>query len=318
MPPARAPSGLFVISFLLRMFFREGITPSPFILFSLSLSRRTVLRHLQDTKAPTVCTLDGGIGDDEGNYKYNCEAEADVDSPDEVGDIKVLDDFKFTENKEGTIPAPGLEDVEPAFSPQAAEEAADITEISNAESFATLTGEIKNPTSRKFEIHGTLSGEDQAKNDVMNSKTIEFNFYDESSGELVNKKTICDVINNEEKDFKIRCNPDGTLIGSLHRSSGYVTVNNKTSEVSLDLKENADTVNINSASGNSTNPSRNPTFFRKNSSGLSGGAIAGIVIACAIALIIATVLAMFLKGSKAPTNNNSTVVGLKTFDNYQE
>ena len=59
---------------------------------------------------------------------------------------------------------------------------------------------------------------------------------------------------------------------------------------------------------------KNPTYYRKNSSGLSGGAIAGIVIACAAALIIATILALALKGPKAPVQNNSSIVGLKTDD----
>ena len=58
--------------------------------------------------------------------------------------------------------------------------------------------------------------------------------------------------------------------------------------------------------------------WRKNSRGLSGGAIAGIVIACASVLILITILAMFLRKSKRTHENESTIVGLKSIDNYNE
>ena len=59
----------------------------------------------------------------------------------------------------------------------------------------------------------------------------------------------------------------------------------------------------------------NNISYRKNSSGLSGGAIAGIVIACAVVLIAASIVAMMLR-KPAPPLDNTTVVGLKTVDNY--
>ena len=55
----------------------------------------------------------------------------------------------------------------------------------------------------------------------------------------------------------------------------------------------------------STNP-----VYRKSSSGLSGGAIAGIVIACVAVLIAAAVAAIMLR-KPTPPINNTTVVDLK-------
>jgi len=70
-----------------------------------------------------------------------------------------------------------------------------------------------------------------------------------------------------------------------------------------------------SSDSDSTNTNTiNRSIYRKSSSGLSGGSIAGIVIACAAALIIATILALALKGPKAPVASNSSIVGLKTDD----
>ena len=55
-------------------------------------------------------------------------------------------------------------------------------------------------------------------------------------------------------------------------------------------------------------------MYRKNSSGLSGGAIAGIVIACVVVLAAASIAAIMLR-KPTPPIDNTTVVGLKTVDN---
>jgi hypothetical protein len=55
-------------------------------------------------------------------------------------------------------------------------------------------------------------------------------------------------------------------------------------------------------------------FYRKSSSGLSGGAIAGIVIACVVALAAASIAAIMLR-KPAPPIDNTTIVGLKTVEN---
>ena len=70
---------------------------------------------------------------------------------------------------------------------------------------------------------------------------------------------------------------------------------------------------INELGTNST--SRGSRFsYRKSSSGLSGGAIAGIVIACVVALITASLAAIILRKPSQPIDN-TTVVGLKTIEN---
>ena len=67
--------------------------------------------------------------------------------------------------------------------------------------------------------------------------------------------------------------------------------------------------NDNSYPDSAGSPS-NPAVYRKSSSGLSGGAIAGIVIACVVVLIAAAVAAIMLR-KPSPPIDNTTVVDLK-------
>ena len=52
--------------------------------------------------------------------------------------------------------------------------------------------------------------------------------------------------------------------------------------------------------------------YNKSSSGLSGGAIAGIVIACVAVLIAAAIAVIMLKKPSPPVENTTTVANLQT------
>ena len=58
-------------------------------------------------------------------------------------------------------------------------------------------------------------------------------------------------------------------------------------------------------------PSSARYSYNKSSSGLSGGAIAGIVIACVVALAAASIAAIMLRKPTPPTYDNTTAVDLK-------
>jgi hypothetical protein len=60
-----------------------------------------------------------------------------------------------------------------------------------------------------------------------------------------------------------------------------------------------------------TQGSSNRYIYNKSSSGLSGGAIAGIVIACVVALAAASIAAVMLRKPTPPVDN-TTIVDLKT------
>ena len=80
-------------------------------------------------------------------------------------------------------------------------------------------------------------------------------------------------------------------------------------EVNFSDEADSKAGNIDQAKGSRPSDQINPVY-RKSSSGLSGGAIAGIVIACVAVLIAAAVAAIMLR-KPTPPIDNTTVVDLK-------
>ena len=60
-----------------------------------------------------------------------------------------------------------------------------------------------------------------------------------------------------------------------------------------------------------TEGSDSTNFYKKSSSGLSGGAIAGIVIACAVVVIAVAIAIIMFRKPSPPIDNSATEVNLK-------
>ena len=168
---------------------------------------------------------------------------------------------------------------------------------------------------KSFTIEGTIKGNyDGEKNEKLT-----LTLYDNSTNPEKEHKIDCEIVQVPDetyKTYKFRCDPTGSIKGSLYLSK-MVDKDNNTLIIN-NTDSNRDIFEFNIDNGqNSTVPIHRDNY-RKTSSGLSGGAIAGIVIACAVVLIIASIVAMMVRKPSVPLDNSSSVVGLRTIDNYSQ
>ena len=136
------------------------------------------------------------------------------------------------------------------------------------------------------------------------------------NGEIITKNYSCNATliskPRYEIDFSISESNIITTVHNLHLSTGNSEKGNETKEgvfLTVDLKYGLD---------NETEIKINPSHinFRKSSDGLSGGAIADIVIAWVVIIAIISVIAFLLiKRKTNPPVNNTTFVDLKTDSN---
>jgi hypothetical protein len=162
-------------------------------------------------------------------------------------------------------------------------------------------GVVGSQNKGKFSIDGNLV-------EVEDGKTILLNLHDDLSN---SDKEIPCLVKREGTNNAVvlNCDTNGEdLNADLNFKSGM----EGTTKVFLNMTDENAKIEINDA--NST--TGNHYTYRKNSSGLSGGAIAGIVIACVVVLIAASLAAILLrKPTVTPPTDSTTVVQLRTVEN---
>ena len=129
-----------------------------------------------------------------------------------------------------------------------------------------------------------------------------------SSGDNENVEYDCTVKSTSpgELDCDTSSYPLKTTVQNLHLSTGTTSDNTLVTVYMKDYNRNSTDIITTGSSSRYT--------YNKSSSGLSGGAIAGIVIACIAVLLAASIAAIMLR-KPAPPIDNTTVVGLKTVEN---
>ena len=291
------------------------------------------LRNLDEAGAesvPSTCTINNtdlvGKNGTGSNIKYDCEATATQNtstissvSVDPNSDMK-LDNITYP-----------LENV--TFNGNSSEEASNLvsTEGVNIEGDpidirdADITVEED-----KVVFSGTVrsdEGASTAKAMYDGNETFTMLLSDFSSGEEKFEEYDCHIssytADGDNGKVDMTCetpnknlkNPDAfNFDDSLSISERLVTLHMKEG-VSTPVNWEVVSTDTDKTTDATKTDAVNNISYRKNSSGLSGGAIAGIVIACAVVLIAASIVAMMLR-KPAPPLDNTTVVGLKTVDNY--
>ena len=253
------------------------------------------LRNLEDAaqSVPSTCNISAGFqagieGNGE-NIDYECNAPKD--SGRMVSNIN-LDTTVPMDIGGETVP---FDDVN--FSDEADKQASNIATANSITDGWIVVNEFTD----KFVIKGKPYPEPFLNSFV--GKTINITFVTTSSRRRLEDKEQpydCKVNSDTTDETEIQC--DG-VIETTRDNLKYA----RSDDIYLSLVPNSSSlpseINANSGSGSGS-------VYRKSSSGLSGGAIAGIVIACVVVLIAAAVAAIMLR-KPSPPIDNTTVVDLK-------
>ena len=154
-----------------------------------------------------------------------------------------------------------------------------------------------------------LKGTFDPSNKLTTGTTVPLSILTEtSSGDNENIEYDCTVKSTSpgELDCDTSSNLLKTTVQNLHLSTGTTSDNTLVTVYMKDYNRNSTDIITTGSSSRYT--------YNKSSSGLSGGAIAGIVIACIAVLLAASIAAIMLR-KPAPPIDNTTVVGLKTVEN---
>ena len=302
-----------------------GIPIPKVIVYRLRITRKSKLRSLDDSGDESLkseCKLSdpnlAGQNATEGKApNYDCTA----DSKNDIGDdaqVAINTDVDFAYSKpDGSFEFLGFDEI--SFNGNSSEEATNLQQSTEeVPQFATLKdGNILDDgDTHTLRINGTQMptafglGENVTMSFENLYKEVEDNV---EPYECTINSTTPFILNCDTSKHSIRTSPQ-----SLHLSSGVknisvtqsrraeVTVKQKLLMIEMKEPNNTYTYDYYTTGSNAK--------YRKKSSGLSGGAIAGIVIASVVVLVAASIAAIMLR-KPSPPIDNSTVVGLKSTDN---
>ena len=307
-PTTRGPGKVTFGTFF--YFFERPIVK--FIVGRLRVTYFRGLRNLQEgvtaESVRTDCKIENPnllttvLGEEEGaNVNYNCEANA-TGGDASTANYTLNTDIPLTiVNSNGTIESVDFTEIN--FNGDTAETASslqvNIREILRSYYLKKSTAYFDKyilKVSGDFDDHRLLRRLDlNDGNFLMNLSNTDntTNIYDCSlSTSSSPAELTCDTSSHPLK----------TTVGDLHLSSG---INGDKDSLFIEMRN---------ATGNasfSIVPSGGRYTYSKSSSGLSGGAIAGIVIACVVALAAASIAAIMLR-KPTPPIDNTTIVDLKT------
>ena len=264
---------------------------------------------------PTLCNitnplLAGQIEAGGKNVNYNCLAETDKIDATNANITLNTDVYMKLMNKNGTNETVSFDEVN--FKGNSSEQASNLQEVGDTkkEEVELIEVELANQGKESFQLKGTA----YPTNILQYGDQIPFKISSYDGENASTKDITCTVTSTDKSSGETTLDCRGevnTTMSALHLSSGstrnYIaTLNVKNWEKNSDGIATGQYYTGGSSFHNIVN--------RKNSSGLTGGAIAGIVIACVVVLAAASIAAIMLK-KPTPPIDNTTVVGLKTEEN---
>ena len=282
------------------------------VIFRLRISYFSRLRNLAEDSVPSYCkikneyeSLVGTIPpeDNPANVDYDCNATALQDGTIANVTLNTDIDMQVSKVQDGKEVYESLNFTEVNFNGNSSQESQNLQQNTKV---VSKTVSLKNTEASVEKTTLKLTGEFDPSNTLSTGTTVPLTILTEKNGENTNIEYECTVIQTSpgELDCDTSSNHLKTTVQNLHLSTGTTSDNTL---VTVYMKDFTNTTQI-------TTTGSNRYSYNKSSSGLSGGAIAGIVIACVAVLLAASIAALMLR-KPAPPIDNTTVVGLKTVEN---
>ena len=253
--------------------------------FTVNVNYLRRLRLLNEQRAD--CTL---ISDESsGDMVYNCSVPVD---PNKELTMSANNDFVFGDGEERDL-------IISSYANKTMKRLSSQTGDIFENGILTLDNSTVTTNDNTFTIEGTL------KEGELNDKQVTLSLDEEGNGDLTN--VTCKVNNLGSQKYQLVCSSNKKVKAHLDGVMG------KTSSKPLLIymkSDSDDEVDL--------DPSVNHIYPKKSSSGLSGGAIAGIIIACCVALIAAAVAAFLCnRGSKPALDQSSNNLKLNSSNSVQ-
>ena len=291
-----------IINFKIFFYFLMAIPKKIWVPLKVHTKR---LRSLADSEAEAECSQLGTPTetDSQGGVSQKFDCISNVPPGTDVSGVEI-DTSKSIDYDDGTGRKPFTDDI--SFSKDAADQASNIQEYTEDINNLLMLQEGKlegtGDKDGKFNINGNLIKIDDTNINLNLTKSsgdkvtvpCSISFGDKSGSDDNNYKTTLGCSVSEELEN-----------AQIHMRSG---ITDKKTKIVMNMI-GGDSATI------TESPSTNTANYHKSSSGLSGGAIAGIVIACVVVLIAAAVAAIMLRKPSTPPTDNTTVTNLNAVEN---
>ena len=257
------------------------------LIFHLILYYNRRLRALQEEGLANCSRISA---DSEDFIKYNCQCPVDENRP--LGSVASRNDFIFENQSNITMD----------ISSFANSTSKDIsTQVNPMQPIVLLNHTKLEVYGRRFTLTGKIN-----RHLISNPNEIIMSF-DEGDGHL--KNATCSIVNPKGDECTLDCNSEESINAPLNGVSGIVPSTGQM--LMLYMAENEENI---------LNTGINPNLYKRGStSGLSGGAIAAIVI-CVVAALIGIALAVIIlkRGGKVPAAPfQESSIGINANNNSQ-
>ena len=272
------------VAFFIRLYTK--IVPK-IVYFTIKINKIIRLRNLEDEEIQVPCILDENEYQKNDNLIYKCSFDTKIEN---FTSISINQESIILKNEDNNLTD---FDVDIPISSKAKQSINNIqnkTENITIEDYIILENSTLEQNEMKFTVSGTIQ-----KNDNLKDGDATLLLYEKENETL--KDIPCELIKKWGNQYDLECTPKIDISGELDGTE--IDTNNKTLIISTYNKDEFLNFNV----------YRNKFYKKTSNKGLSGGAIAALIISCVAALVFLGVLIIFFRNPKniAPPIEKSSI-----------